>query len=84
MKALLIATVCAQHGTMVESLADKYGEQKQSAGLTNNQVMEVYANNETGTWTVLMVNANGLACMVAAGTIWLTFDPIEEPEGEPM
>lgn len=75
-------TLCDQHDTLVTALADKYGEQKQSAGLTNNQVMEIYANNETGTWTVLMVNANGLACLVAAGTIWLTFE--QEPEGEPM
>lgn len=84
MKPLLVALACAGHGTMVESLADKYGEQKTGAGLTGQQVMEVYANEETGTWTVLMVNASGLACMVAAGTIWLTFEPEPIPDGEPM
>lgn len=84
MKLILVALACAQHGTMVENLADKYGEQKTNAGLTGQQVMEVYANPETGTWTVLMVNANGLACMVAAGEIWLTFEPETAPVGEPM
>lgn len=83
MKPLLVALACAQHGTMVENLADKYGEQKTSAGLTGQQVMEVYANPETGTWTVLMVNAEGLACMVAAGTIWLTFESEATPDGDP-
>lgn len=84
MKALLVAAACAQHGTMTENLDDRYGETKQAAGLAGQQVMEVYSNPETGTWTVLMVNASGLACMVAAGTVWLTFEQFEPVDGEPM
>ena len=41
---------------------------RQSIGLgDNNQVVEVFASTETGTWTITVTNPNGLTCLVASG-----------------
>lgn len=59
---------CAPREVVVERLADKYGEARQSIGLgANNSVVEVFAANETGTWTITVTMANGLTCLVASG-----------------
>lgn len=59
---------CAAHAAMVEQLASRYGETRQAIGLAaGNQVVEVFASLETGTWTITVTQASGLSCMVAAG-----------------
>ncbi len=59
---------CLNHGAFIEGLADRYGERRQMSGLNGDgTVVEIYANGETGTWTALIVQPNGMACMVAAG-----------------
>jgi hypothetical protein len=59
---------CADRGDVVERLQTKYGETRQSIGLgRNNGVVEVYASDETGTWTILLSRPDGMACLVAAG-----------------
>lgn len=59
---------CAPREMVVERLASKYGETRQSMGLgSNNAVMEVYASVETGSWTITVTMTNGLTCLVASG-----------------
>ena len=58
---------CAARDAVVERLASGYGETRRSVGLAGNAVMEVYASDDTGTWTVLVTMANGMACLVASG-----------------
>ncbi len=59
---------CAEHSSVVEQLEQKYGETRQSIGLAaNNQVVEVFASTETGSWTIIVTRPSGIACMVAAG-----------------
>lgn len=62
------ATNCAPRETVVERLASKYGESRQSMGLgANNAVVEVFASAETGTWTITVTSAHGMTCLVASG-----------------
>jgi hypothetical protein len=62
---------CADRAKVIERLAEKYGETRQSMGLhQNNGVLEVYASPETGTWTILVTMPNGLSCLIAAGQSW--------------
>ena len=62
---------CAQRDMIVERLASKYGESRQSAGLNqNNGMVEVFASEETGTWTILVTMPNGISCLMAAGKAW--------------
>jgi hypothetical protein len=64
---------CADRGEVVERLQTKYGETRQSLGLgRNNGVVEVYASDETGTWTILLSRPDGMACLVAAGEYFET------------
>ncbi len=64
-------TACAERTTVVKRLAEKYGETLQSLGLhQNNAVVEVYASDETGSWTILMTRPDGVACLMASGQMW--------------
>ena len=59
---------CGPREIVVDRLADGYGETRQSMGLgANNSVVEVFASDETGTWTITVTAANGVTCLVASG-----------------
>ena len=62
------ASNCAPREIVVDRLASKYGESRQSMGLgTNNAVVEVFASDKTGTWTITVTSAHGMTCLVASG-----------------
>lgn len=59
---------CAPREAVVDRLAEGYGETRRSMGLgANNAVVEVFASDETGTWTITVTTPNGLTCLVASG-----------------
>lgn len=69
--ALTAASRCGAHATIVETLTKKYGETEHGIGLVSDQgVMQIFVSQEKGTWTILMTNAQGKACMMAAGKGW--------------
>lgn len=75
-------TGCAERGAIVERLARDYGEHRQTIGLVGDrQVLELFASEETGSWTILLTTADGIACLVAVGEQFHRFDPV--PPGEP-
>ncbi|GAA6188024.1 hypothetical protein [Litorivita sp. NS0012-18] len=59
---------CGPRDVVVERLASGYGETRQSIGLgANNQVVEVFASDESGTWTITVTMPSGMTCLVASG-----------------
>ncbi len=67
---------CAPRDVVVERLASRYGETRQSMGLgPNNALMEVFASPLTGSWTITVTTARGLTCLVASGQ---AFEPVRE------
>ncbi|OWU85395.1 hypothetical protein ATO6_00055 [Oceanicola sp. 22II-s10i] len=61
-------TPCAPRHNVVEGLAEKYGENRRAIGVSaNNMVVEVFASDASGTWTITVTNASGLTCLVASG-----------------
>jgi len=59
---------CGPRDAVVSHLADRFGESRQSIGLAaNNAVVEVFANLDTGTWTVTVTIAGGATCLLASG-----------------
>ncbi len=75
---------CAQRDKMIERLEIGYGEALAGGGLQSEERMiEVWAAPETGTWTVLMTQADGLACIMASGTNWHQQDPVLALKGVP-
>lgn len=59
---------CGPREVVLDRLAQGYGETRQSIGLgANNAVVEVFASQDTGTWTITVTTPNGLTCLVASG-----------------
>lgn len=59
---------CGPRNLVVTRLAEGYGETRQSMGLgANNAVMEVFASEDSGTWTITVTSPNGVTCLVASG-----------------
>lgn len=64
---------CAERESIVTRLESSYGETQQSIGLSQqNGMLEVYASKDTGTWTILVTNPNGVSCLVASGQAFET------------
>ncbi len=74
------ATVCAAREEVIARLADRFGETRRSIGLgANNSVVEVFASEATGTWTIIVTLPDGRSCLVAAGD---AFEEIAEAEAQ--
>jgi len=59
---------CAPRDAVIERLAGTYGETRQSIGLGEQGMMiETFASENTGTWTITVTNPNGQTCLVASG-----------------
>lgn len=70
---------CGPRDAVVDRLADRYGESRRSVGLgSNNALVEVFASDETGSWTITVTSTNGLTCLVASGQ---AFETIAEALG---
>ena len=73
---------CEPRDIVVERLASKYGESRQSMGLgANNAVIEVFASDASGTWTITVTSASGLTCLVASGQAYEELAEILPAEG---
>jgi hypothetical protein len=76
-------TSCGDREKVITSLAQKYGETRQGIGLgRNNGVMEIYASDDTGTWTILVTLPNGQACLIAAGDAFENLNETLKEVGE--
>jgi hypothetical protein len=63
--------LCGERASLVTQLERKYGEARRAVGLQGGSVMlEVFASNDTGTWTILLTRPDGVTCAMAAGEAW--------------
>lgn len=59
---------CADRESIVGKLETGYGETRQSIGLgANNSLVEVFASDQTGTWSITVTMPGGQTCLVASG-----------------
>lgn len=90
--ALIAAPVFAQNcgvrEDIISKLSDSYNESLAVGGLQTNRgvqsVMEIWASQETGSYTIIVTHADGLSCIVAVGTDFHIETPSNEPEDEPI
>jgi hypothetical protein len=62
---------CQPREEIVEILGEKYAESRRAYALASPaQMLELFANAESGTWTALITRPDGVSCIVAAGTAW--------------
>ncbi len=68
---------CAPRDRIVERLNETYGETRQAVGLAgNNTMMELFASDSTGSWTITATLPSGLTCLVASGQ---SFEAVKDP-----
>lgn len=76
---------CAMRDQVVLRLQQEYSEQLTGGGLhlsaENSAVVEVWASEETGTFTVMATDPEGLSCIIATGTDWFMKTAREMPVG---
>ena len=71
---------CGPRAQIVEQLEDRYGEHRRSAGLTTDGLlMELFAAEGTGSWTITLTRPGGPTCLVSAGQAFHAFPaPVAE------
>lgn len=62
---------CLPHGQAVTKLGQQYGEHQVGIGIGSkgSSVIELFVA-ESGTWTILMTQTNGMSCITASGDNW--------------
>lgn len=72
--------ICAERDSVVDRLAAEFGETRQAIGLASaSQVVEVFASDETGSWTITVTRPDGMTCLVAAGQHYEELDEALTP-----
>lgn len=72
---------CAPRDALVGHLGSKYEESQVAGGLrTQTEIVEVW-RSEQGSWTILVTDARGVSCIMAAGTHWREIEPSVELSG---
>ena len=70
------APQCDSRETVVALLADRYGETRRAIGIAGDAaVMELFAADATGTWSITMTLPDGTMCLMASGA---TYEAITE------
>ncbi|WP_271948426.1 hypothetical protein [Ruegeria faecimaris] len=62
------AQSCAPRDEVITRLAETYGETRKSIGIARQgAVMEVFASDQSGSWTITVTLPDGMTCLVASG-----------------
>ena len=62
---------CHNYKEISNQLDKRYQESPISIGMqSNGNMLQVYANEGKGSWTILSVTPQGLGCILAAGRNW--------------
>lgn len=73
---------CLPRASMTEALKTRFGESLIGAGLQSaTQMLEVWASDESGSFTVLISFADGTSCVMTYGRYWFT-KPAPDPTGK--
>lgn len=77
---MLAAMACSTYPEMTEMLEQRYSEEKVAQGVSQPILVEIWASFK-GTWTMLFVAPNGVACITRYGDGYRP-PPPERPEEE--
>ena len=75
------AVLCGEHDIVVANLKRNYSEVPINIGLGNNGTAIEILAAPSGSFTIIYTQANGLSCILAAGTAWEKAKKVEP--GEP-
>lgn len=78
------APQCDSREAVTALLADRYGETRRAVGIAGQSaVMEVYASDTTGTWSITMTLPDGMMCLMASGSNYETLTGELPAKGDP-
>jgi hypothetical protein len=70
------APQCGPRDSVTALLAERYGETRRAVGIAGETaVMELFAANDSGTWTITMTLPDGQMCLMASGS---GYEPVTE------
>lgn len=73
-------TNCGPRAVIVAELANRYGETRRSIGLSaSNAVVELFASEASGSWTLAVTLASGITCIMASG---IAYETLAEAPGK--
>ena len=89
--ALILATQhafaganCAERSVVLAELAGKYQETARAMGMAGTTaVMEMFASDDSGTWTLTVTTPDGTTCLVASGNGYQALAEDLPPVGDP-
>lgn len=68
---------CGPRDNVVQQLTERYGETRRSLGMSSQDtVVETWASDRTGSWSIIVTMPNGISCLVASG---VAFESFSEP-----
>ncbi|MBC7155746.1 MAG: hypothetical protein H5U19_14305 [Rhodobacteraceae bacterium] len=70
-------SVCNTTPVIYGILSGKHGESPAARGMTRgSELLEMWANRDTGSWSLLITRPDGITCLVQAGQ---NFDAVPAP-----
>lgn len=71
---------CAPREIVVTGLAEAFGETRRGVGLGGTETqMELWASEETGSWSITVTSPAGITCLIAAGQNYEQIDEARAP-----
>ena len=78
------APQCDARDRVTALLADRYGETRRAIGIAGQSaVMELYAAETTGTWSITLTLPDGSMCLMASGANYETVTEDLPAKGDP-
>ena len=75
------SATCFPRDALIQSLKTNHGEHLTGGGLHSaTQLVELWSSDQTGSFTVFVTRADGIACIVATGQNWHN-SSYRNPEG---
>ncbi len=75
---------CGTRGSVIKKLGEFYGETRRGVGLAGSTaIVEIWASEATGSWTITQTTPNGITCIVAVGDSWQDDAGKLTPTGNP-
>lgn len=78
------APQCDSRDAVTALLADRYGESRRAVGIAGETaVMELFAAEGTGTWSITMTLPDGRTCLMASGSNYEAVTESRPAKGDP-
>lgn len=78
-KRLQFIVLCGSHSELAVDLKQRFDEAPTAMGMSGSAyVMEMFVNQESGTWSFVLTTTDGESCIFASGTNYEAQEPPKE------